>query len=592
MDTDEVTLEFLTDIEEARKALPLGAEPRMSCLNSIKILNFFESVHHVDTAQILRHIGKDRDFCTNPANWLSNYETFWLYYGCHCAVTGFTHRDWTAVGSALDTTAPGYIRAIARLMPVRNVYQRVPWYAQRLSCYSRYTTLAVTGRSARYRFEILEPKVRSLYSMGGECRWHQGALQAIPRMHSASLPPADVRHDVCAMPLGHLFTVSYHVPAARFAYTTDGFHFDGNLVARWVTLRGDETGPEKYGSFCTAAGADALMVTTDINTNGRTLFYEGEIYDAPHCEFDVTYKGSSRLFSTLFAKMFNLADPFEEQVQLIQEKYFEVDRARRALATANVTIDRYSKNLESLVRQRTADLESANRRLKEEIDTRSMTERQLTDSLAHKEALLKEIHHRVKNNLQIVTSLLDMTTRRTKDQKALAVLDGAKNKIQTMALIHSHLYMSPDLNHVDIRQHVIELVGNLRLIYDPAMQIDIRLNIAEVWLPLRYAMPCSLILNELLTNGFKHAFSNHDKGWLQVFIRTPSKRTMSITVSDNGTGLKGEAIPGTADTLGLTLVQALVKNQLHSALDYRFNHGAVFEFSFDMEEEEPWRVGF
>lgn len=564
----------------------------MSCLNSIRILNFFERTHHIDTDPILRRVGKDRNFCTNPANWLNNYETFWLYYGCHHAVDGFTHRDWAAVGSALDTASPGFIRTIARLLPVRSVYQRVPWYSQRLSCYSKYTILAITDHSVRYRFEILTPKVRSLFSLGGECQWHQGVLQAIPRMHSVSLPPAQVRHDICAMPLGHLFTVAYHVPAARFAYTAEGFRFDGNLVARWVTLNGEASAPRKYGDTCTAVRADALMVTTDITIDGRTLFYEGEIYDAPHCEFDVTYKGRTRLFSALFAKLFNLQAPFEEQIQLVQEKYFEVERARRALATANETIDRYSKNLEALVQQRTADLESSNRRLQEEIDTRSATERQLTESLVHKEALVKEIHHRVKNNLQIVVSLLDMTNRRTEDQKTMAILDGAKNKIQTMALIHSHLYMSPDLNHVDIRQHVIELVGNLRLIYDPAMQLDIRLNIAEVWLPLRYAMPCSLILNELLTNGFKHAFRNHDNGWLQVFIRTPSKRTMSITVSDNGRGLTEDTIPSAPDTLGLTLVQALVKNQLKSALSYRFDGGSVFEFCFEMEEEEPWRIGF
>ena len=585
-------MEFLPHIEEARKACPLGAEPRMSCIIALKILDFFEREHDVDTAPILRRIGKDREYCADPANWLSNYEAFWLTYGCHHAASGFSHRDWSVVGAALATNTPGYLRTVARLLPLRSLYQRVPWYAQLLNGYSRFKILATTRRSVRYRFEIREPNVRSLFSVGGECRWQLGMLQAMPLMHSAALPPADVRHEVCSVPLGHLFAVSYNVPAARFAYTADGFHFDGHQVARWVTLRDDENVHGKFDRICTAAEADALMVTTNIAIDGRTLFYEGEIYDAPYCTIDVTYTGQFRLFSTLFAKMFNLAGPFEDQVRLLQEKYFEVDRARRALATANETIEGYSKTLESQVRQRTADLESANRRLQEEIDIRSMTERQLTDSLAHKEALLKEIHHRVKNNLQIVISLLDMKTRRTKDQNAQAVLDGAKNKIQTMALIHSHLYMSPDLNHVDIRQHVIELIDNLRLIYDPDMRIDIRLNVAEVWLPLRYAMPCALILNELLTNGFKHAFGSMDNGWLQVFIRTPSKRTMTITVLDNGTGIEEETIPAAPDTLGLTLVQALVKNQLKSVLDYRFNDGAVFEFSFSMEEEEPWRIGF
>lgn len=588
------TIDDHSDIELIRKSNPLGAELRMSCINSIKILNYFESVHGVDTDKVLLRVGKNREFCTNPANWLNNYETFWLYYGCHHAVDGFTHRDWAKVGgSKAPDTVPSYIQAIARLLPLRVIYQRVPWYSRRLSCYSTYSIDAVTNRTVRYRFRIDDPNVRCLYSIGGECQWHQGMLQSLPCLHSPSLPPADVRHGICSMAMGHILQFSYHVPATRFAYTIDGFRFDGRLVARWVKLVAEPGNAGKsLPACCEYRSADALMVATDISLDGQPLFYEGDIHDAPYCQFDVRYKAGFRPLNAIFAKFFNLTGPLEEQVQLIQEKFFEVDRARRALATAKKTIERHSKDLAALVHQRTSDLESANRQLKQEIESRDAFALELTTSLAHKEALLKEIHHRVKNNLQIVFSLLDMTARRTEDEKSVAVLEGARGKIQSMALIHNHLYMSPDLNHIDIRQHVIELAGNLRLIYDAAMNIDIRLNVAQIWLPLGYAMPCSLILNELLTNSFKHAFGKQNKGWIQVFIRTPTARSVAVTVSDSGLGLTGEIIPNAPGTLGLTLVQALVRNQLKSELNYCYCDGAVFEFCFDMQEDEPWRIAF
>ena len=193
-------------------------------------------------------------------------------------------------------------------------------------------------------------------------------------------------------------------------------------------------------------------------------------------------------------------------------------------------------------------------------------EEQIRTSLKEKELLLKEIHHRVKNNLQIISSLLDMSSMRSRDQKTIDLFTEARAKIQTMSLIHTQLYRSERFDRIDMLEYIQELTGYLSNIYlAKKNRIAIVIKCSGVYLSVIQAIPCALVFNELVSNSFRHAFSERQKGVVEILIESPADKRISIRVRDNGTGMpeeidinKTENLP----SLGLKLVYNLVKHQL------------------------------
>jgi len=222
--------------------------------------------------------------------------------------------------------------------------------------------------------------------------------------------------------------------------------------------------------------------------------------------------------------------------------------------------------------------------------TRDITERkkadsQLKKSIREKELLLQEIHHRVKNNLQIISSLLDMSRLRINDKNANDIINNACTKIQSMAFIHSQLYKSERFDRIEMRTHIKELVSYLSEVYGGKKRISPYIEISDVYLSLTQAIPCALVLNELISNAFKHAFKNNREGIIEISMLEGSGR-INIYVRDNGVGISNNIDIYDTGSLGLKLVKNLVEKQLKGVIKVKQNKYTEFSVEFPLMEEE------
>lgn len=223
----------------------------------------------------------------------------------------------------------------------------------------------------------------------------------------------------------------------------------------------------------------------------------------------------------------------------------------------------------------------------EDITERKQTEEQSKVSLDEREVLLKEIHHRIKNNLQIVSSLLDMHSLRTYDPQTVDLLKEARAKIHAMALIHSQLYQSDRLAQVNMGSYIRELVAHLSQVY--AIQKEsIRSDIehSEVYLTISQAVPCALVLHELTSNAFKHAFKDRQNGLIKISMLGSTDDKTLIRVEDDGIGIPEEIDVYKTDTMGLKLVRNLVQEQLKGNIKVKRDNGTKVFIDFKNLEEE------
>jgi PAS domain S-box-containing protein len=203
--------------------------------------------------------------------------------------------------------------------------------------------------------------------------------------------------------------------------------------------------------------------------------------------------------------------------------------------------------------------------------TRDITDRkevqvQLEASVKEKEYLLQEIHHRVKNNLQVISSILDMSRMRTDDSEAVDLITNARSKIQSMAFIHSQLYRSERFDQIEMGTHIRELLRYLTTVYSAPGAVSCHVDIDEVFLSLTQAIPCALVVNELISNAFKHAFTNEGEGTIEVSMEIAAGSTVQIRVRDDGVGTGDDFDLAAVDSLGLKLVRNLVERQLKGSI--------------------------
>jgi len=220
--------------------------------------------------------------------------------------------------------------------------------------------------------------------------------------------------------------------------------------------------------------------------------------------------------------------------------------------------------------------------LNRDITERKHTELQIQNSLKEKELLLKEIHHRVKNNLQIISSLLDLQVDTLQNQEIIKVFQDSKNRIRAMALIHENLYSYGDLARIDGLNYIQELLSSLLDIFreggvriDP--EIDIELPTFAV--DMDTAIPLGLILTELISNALKHAFPNQKEGKIQIRLYPTTPGTVVLVVSDNGIGLPEEIDIHKSKTLGLQLI-SLLTQQIKGSIHLKRNNGTTFAITF------------
>ncbi len=225
-----------------------------------------------------------------------------------------------------------------------------------------------------------------------------------------------------------------------------------------------------------------------------------------------------------------------------------------------------------------------------DITARKQAEEQVHASLREKEVMLKEIHHRVKNNLQIVSSLLRLQARGLKNPETVSAFEESGSRVQSMALVHEKLYQSSSLSELDFAAYAESLTVSLLRSYgtDPA-RIRLRLAMEQVHLDINHAIPCALILNELVSNALKYAFPNGRQGEIWLRMRRDPDGRISLAVGDNGIGLPPGLDPHKAETLGLQLVSTLV-NQLRTNLEVTRAEGTTYAFTFSTAKPESHQL--
>ena len=320
---------MITDEERADN--PLASEIRTSCMNSIDLIEYFTKVMGISAGQLLTGLRVNADFLRNSANWLDNLDTYKLYRNCHHAAAGFLHKDWYDVGQASHSNeAAGYFRVILKLVPTDKIYARIPTLVSRTSKVSQYRLISASRGHVRLRYEIPNDDIRHNYTIGAECWYHLGALTAVPRIQSETASLAVGTQEICSMSMGHILEDCYSVRPSDYSYTDDGFAVFGHLVARWVRLQQVKDSPATYSGdydLTDRSAANALLVIKDLRMGDRVAFAAGEIYDAPHCLFDIEYHTPS--LSRRLGSVSRLRRGYYEQLlNKTEELYLEVHRLR------------------------------------------------------------------------------------------------------------------------------------------------------------------------------------------------------------------------------------------------------------------------
>jgi PAS domain S-box-containing protein len=215
-----------------------------------------------------------------------------------------------------------------------------------------------------------------------------------------------------------------------------------------------------------------------------------------------------------------------------------------------------------------------------DITARKKAEKQIKASLREKELLLRELHHRSKNNMQVISSLLNLQSKFVKDKHSVAMFNESKNRIKSMALVHEKLYRSKDLANIDFKDYINSLADGLFTFYrENTGKISLSVDADSVFLGIDTAIPCGLIINELLSNSFKHAFPKGRKGEIEVSLKK-SDDEYELKVSDNGIGITENLDIRETKTLGLQLVTNLMEHQLQGSLKLDRKNGTEFQMRF------------
>jgi PAS domain S-box-containing protein len=211
-----------------------------------------------------------------------------------------------------------------------------------------------------------------------------------------------------------------------------------------------------------------------------------------------------------------------------------------------------------------------------DITERIEAEQFVLNSLKEKEVLLKEIHHRVKNNMQIVSSLLNLQLAQLHDEHSRTLFMEAQNRIASMALVHEKLYQSNDLARIDFTEYLRELTDNLASMLGAKLRnIVFKLNCSSIQLGIDTAIPCGLIINELVSNAYKHAFPNGGPGMVTLSLARQDDGKLLLEMQDTGRGLPADLDVRKTKSLGMQLVHTLVQ-QLRGTIEMRSENGAHF----------------
>ena len=224
----------------------------------------------------------------------------------------------------------------------------------------------------------------------------------------------------------------------------------------------------------------------------------------------------------------------------------------------------------------------------EDITESKIAEKTIRASLKEKEVLLRELYHRTKNNMQVVSSLIGLKSASIKDEQMKNILHEMKNRIQTIALVHQKLYQSQNLSRVDLKEYITDLVNLLINSYAAEQdKITFTLNLENINVLIDTAVPCGLIINELISNSYKHAFPGDMKGNIDIRLKKLEEDTIELVISDNGIGIPdGFNLLG-KNTLGMQVFYNIATEQLMGDVKVDSSCGLTFTIHFkDISYEE------
>ena len=248
-------------------------------------------------------------------------------------------------------------------------------------------------------------------------------------------------------------------------------------------------------------------------------------------------------------------------------------------------LQRSHDDLEIRVEERTAELEKLNRELNVEIQERLKSENRLRTFIKEKDILIKEVHHRVKNNLQVISSLLDMSKRRAKHPETVDLLSEAHAKIFTMSLIHSQLYQSDRIDEINMGRYIRDLVAQLAQMHRGDRDIHLNINAADIYLSVTQAIPCALVVNEIISNAYKHAFDGKKNGNISILLEGINGQRIHMNIKDNGVGIPRHLDIDNTETLGMKLIRDLVSKQLKGGLQIKVKKGTEIDIVFQLLKE-------
>jgi PAS domain S-box-containing protein len=309
----------------------------------------------------------------------------------------------------------------------------------------------------------------------------------------------------------------------------------------------------------------------------RMIYDAGEPYDFIYLQVNKTFEKMTTLKNVIGKKATDIIPGLRETNPELFEIYGRVaitgkiERFETYLPALNIwfVISVYSPATEFFIA------------IFEDITERKIAEKTIKASLKEKEVLLRELYHRTKNNMQVISSLMGLKADSIKDEQMIGILDEMKNRIQTIALVHQKLYQSQNLSRVDLKEYITDLVSLLSNSYAVEKErIKFTLDLETVDVLIDTAIPCGLIINELISNSFKHAFPVGRKGNIFVRLAKLEGGTIELKISDDGVGVNNGFDLMQKNTLGIQLFHNIAIDQLMADIQIDTKNGLEFTLTF------------
>lgn len=241
----------------------------------------------------------------------------------------------------------------------------------------------------------------------------------------------------------------------------------------------------------------------------------------------------------------------------------------------------FNKRINKILANNNKQLEEKRLLLENEIIERKATEIQLQTLLKDKEILLSETHHRVKNNLAVVSGMLDLQVLLTNEESTKNILSDSRSRIKSMSLIHESLYKYDNVSQIEFGKYIYTLCEDIKRTYisHPLTSVEIRYHVDEIYLNVTKAIPCGLLLNEVLTNSFKHAFIGKENGEIKIFLKQ-NNNTCELEIHDDGIGIGDKNHDGSSQSIGMMLIDAFVR-QLKGKHEFINENGTKLKLTFE-----------